>query len=368
MANITEQQVLDALKVVTEPEIGRDLVSLNMVKDVKLCGGQVTFKVELANPAYAKELKQQLTDACRQAVAAIPGVESVSITVGVRVHETFDRSQKKFAPGVKNFIVVASGKGGVGKSTVAMNLAAGLARTGVKVGLMDADIYGPSVPLLTGVRAKPSLENDKLQPITKFGIKLMSIGFVLEEGQAVVWRGPMVHGAIQQFLNQVEWGELDYLIIDMPPGTGDAQLTIVQSVPLTGAIIVSTPQELALIDAHKAIKMFRETKAEILGLVENMTHFNCPKCGHREDIFSTGGARRAAEELGVPFLGEIPIYTEIREGSDRGLPIMTTDKTDSPAFKAFEHLCQTVATEVSKRNVLRKPPKILPVVTGKLSV
>ncbi len=368
MANVTEEQVKAALATVKEPTLGRDLVALDMIKDIKMCSGLVTFTVELANPAYRLDRKNLIKDECVKVVGALDGVESVKVSITSKVQSAHDPSQKKFAPDVKNFIVVASGKGGVGKSTVSMNLAVALSRTGAKVGLMDADIYGPSVPLMTGVSGKPTLKDDKMQPIHKFGLKLMSIGFVLEPGQAVVWRGPMVHGAVQQFLTQVEWGELDYLIIDMPPGTGDAQLTIVQSVPLTGAVIVSTPQAIALLDAHKAVKMFSDTKAPILGIVENMSYYECKKCGERENIFDTGGARQAADELGVPFLGEIPIYPDIRIATDAGQPIMAGDDTEHPAFQAFTTIAENVATEVAKRNVVKGPPKILPVVGGAIEV
>jgi len=260
--------------------------------------------------------------------------------------------QQSLLPGVKNTVAVASGKGGVGKSTVAVNLAVALAKEGHSVGLIDADVYGPSAPLMLGLNERPAVKNQKLIPLEAHGIKVMSIGFLVEEDQAIIWRGPMASGAIKQFMSDVEWGELDYLIFDMPPGTGDVQLTLVQSIPLTGAVIVTTPQDIALADARKGQKMFEKVNVPTFGIIENMSYYLCPSCGYREEIFSYGGGKKSAEKLGTEFLGEIPLNTKIREGGDSGKPIVVLEP-DSEHTKKFMEIARKLDAEVTKFNETR---------------
>jgi len=266
--------------------------------------------------------------------------------------------KENLLPGVKNTIAVASGKGGVGKSTIAVNLAVSLAMDGAKVGLVDADVYGPSIPLMFGTNERPKVTQNKLIPLEKHGVKIMSIGFLVDPMQAVIWRGPMASGALKQFMSDVLWGELDYLIFDLPPGTGDIQLTLVQTVPLTGAVIVSTPQDVALADARKGLVMFNKVNVPVIGIIENMSYFICGHCGQRENIFDSGGGSRTAEELNVPFLGEIPINTAIRVGGDKGIPIVKSEP-DSPHSQIIRQIARNMAAQVSIRNVDGIPtPKV----------
>jgi ATP-binding protein involved in chromosome partitioning len=263
-----------------------------------------------------------------------------------------DSAKASILPGVKNTIAVASGKGGVGKSTIAVNLAAALARDGASVGLVDADVYGPSIPLMMGVTSRPTMRGKTLIPIEAWGVRLMSIGFLIDPAEAVIWRGPMASGAVRQFLTDVDWGELDYLLFDLPPGTGDIQLTLVQSIPLTGAVIVTTPQDVSLADATKALAMFQRVNVPILGVVENMSYYLCSHCGEREEIFDNGGGRRAAEEVGVPFLGEIPIWTRVRVSGDTGRPVVCDDES-KPQRDSFFAIARNMAAKVSIRNAAR---------------
>jgi len=358
---VTEQMVRDALGTVEEPELHRDLVSLDMIKDITVCNGAVKFTLVLTTMACP--LKGRIQDECRAAVMKIPGVRQVNIELtsntprNVRPAVGTQRGQvllQDLLPTVRNSIAVASGKGGVGKSTVATNIAVALAQDGASVGLLDADIYGPSIPVMMGVHERPEVtDNEQIIPIRKFGLEMMSIGFIISEEQSVIWRGPMVAKMLQQFLSGVLWGELDYLIIDLPPGTGDAQLTLTQSVPLAGGLIVSTPQAVALSDVRRAVAMFRRVDVPILGVVENMSTFVCPNCGHEEHIFSYGGAKREAEKLGVPFLGEIPIDLSIREGGDAGLPV-TVGHPDSPVAQVFRRLAREMAAKVSVHNLAQR--------------
>ena len=347
MNQLTEQNVLNALRVVKDPDLHKDIVALNFVKDVKISGKDVAFAIELTTPAcpVREELKAASVNAIR---AAIQGVGNVDITMtsNVRPHE--NTQKESVLPGVKNTIAVASGKGGVGKSTVAVNLAVSLAMEGAKVGLVDADIYGPSIPLMMGITGRPQVRNQRLQPMENWGVKVMSIGFLVDPMQAVIWRGPMASGAVKQFMSDVDWGELDYLVFDLPPGTGDIQLTLVQTIPLTGAVIVTTPQDISLADARKGFKMFEKVNVPILGIVENMSYYICTHCGQREEIFDNGGGRRAAEELGVPFLGEIPIYTSIRVSGDRGVPI-ASDRS-KPQAQMIATIARNMAAQISIRN------------------
>jgi ATP-binding protein involved in chromosome partitioning len=344
MAAVTEQAVIDALRTVIEPELHKDLVTLNMVKDVTIQDGTVKFTVVLTTPACP--LKTEIKESCDKAVGAIPGVKSVEVDFTANVQQGRTQTKDNLIPTVKNTIAVSSGKGGVGKSTVAVNLAVALTMQGAKVGLMDADMYGPNIPMMMGVERPPEQQDGKLLPAESHGVKLISMGFFVPEDTPLAWRGPMIHTAIQQFLRDVIWGELDYLIVDLPPGTGDAQLSIAQLVPLTGAIIVTTPQEVALHDSRKGLVMFQKVNVPILGIVENMSYFICNKCGERTEIFSYGGGERAASKLGVPFLGRIPIDPAIRAGGDMGMPLVMANP-ESPQAKAFMEIASRIAARIS---------------------
>ena len=321
---INETNVLDALRSVQDPDLHRDIVALNFVKELTIRHTDIRFKIELTTPScpVRDELKASAERAIRDQIENVGSVE-IEMTSNVKTTSTRERTNP--LPRVKNTIAVASGKGGVGKSTVAVNLAVSLALDGAKVGLLDADIYGPSIPLMMGINQRPQLVNQKLIPLDAHHVKVMSIGFLVDAMQAVIWRGPMVSGAIKQFMSDVEWGELDYLIFDLPPGTGDIHLTLVQTIPLSGSVIVTTPQDISLADARKAFKMFEKVNVPVLGIIENMSYHVCAECGHREDIFATGGGEKASVELGVPFLGGIPIYTPIRIGGDIGKPIVVLE-------------------------------------------
>jgi ATP-binding protein involved in chromosome partitioning len=344
---LTEQSVLGALARIQDPDLHRDIVSLGFVKDLQITRGRVSFSIELTTPA--SPARNQLEEGARQAVAALPGVEQVNVTMTSRV--TSSRGQQSnYLPGVRNTIAVASGKGGVGKSTVAANLAVALMRTGARVGLMDADVYGPCIPTLMGVGGVlEHAEGGKVIPPQPYGVKIMSMGFFLPQNEAVIWRGPMLHKMIQEFLGRVEWGELDYLVIDLPPGTGDVQLSLCQTIPLTGAVIVSTPQDVALEVASKAILMFQKLKVPILGIVENMSYHYCSHCGQRDDIFGHGGAREAGQRAGIPFLGEIPLAAAIRVTSDEGRPV-ALDSSDSAMARPFHEVAGQLAARISAAN------------------
>ncbi|MBI3322248.1 MAG: Mrp/NBP35 family ATP-binding protein [Candidatus Omnitrophica bacterium] len=340
---VTEQQVIDALKRVQDPELHRDVISLGMIKEVEVSGDTIALTLVLTTPACP--VRQQFEQDVRSAVAALPGVKQVRLTTTAQVRSVGSFGRQGL-PGVRNVIAVASGKGGVGKTTVSVNIAAALAQSGAKVGLLDADIYGPNVPLMMGLTELPAMKGDKIVPAENFGVKVMSIGFLVKPGEAVIWRGPMLHGAVNKFLKEVEWGELDYLVTDLPPGTGDIQLSLSQVISLSGALIVTTPQEVALQDVSKGIAMFRKVNVPIVGLVENMSTFICPHCHKGTEIFDKGGGRRAAEEMGIPFLGEVPLQPEVRAGSDNGHPIVLTHP-DSAAAKALTEIARRLAGQVS---------------------
>ncbi len=354
MPNITEDEVLQALSTVIDPDLHQDIVTLNMVKEIQIEGSHVAFKVELTTPACP--LKEQIEADCRNVVSALPGVESVEIEMGSRVLAGRAAGQETLVPDVANIIAVASGKGGVGKSTVALNLALALAETGATVGLLDADVYGPSIPLMIGEEGQPEVVNNRLMPIEKYGVKVMSLGFLLPADQPVMWRGPMIHSALQQMLRDVEWGCLDYLVVDLPPGTGDAQISLSQSVPLTGTVIVSTSQSVALRIATKALVMFRQMNVPILGIVENMSAFHCPNCHEETDIFGQGDSKIASEELGVPFLGSIPLTPELSTSGDRGEPIIAS-RPHGPEAEAFRRVAQALAARVSVVAMARREPE-----------
>jgi ATP-binding protein involved in chromosome partitioning len=382
---ILKERVLDALKHVKGPNLSDDIVTLGLVSEVVIRGGKVYFAISV-DPARAPEL-EALRRAAEQAVKEVPGVEAVAVTLTAdreagstrpggngaggrtppqpgsptsRGAAQAARHRTGAIPGVGNIIAVASGKGGVGKSTTAVNIALGLQARGLKVGVLDADIYGPSMPRLLGIKGRPQqLAGDKLAPMEAYGLKVMSMGFLVDEETPMIWRGPMVMSALSQMLKDVAWGELDVLVVDMPPGTGDAQLTMAQQVPLAGAIIVSTPQDLALIDARKGLNMFRKVDVPVLGIVENMSTFICPHCGSATDIFAHGGAQSEAKRLGVPFLGEVPLTLAIRETSDAGKPVVASDPK-SPAAEAYRAIANAAWSELEReKGEARAAPRIV---------
>lgn len=343
-----EEKILNALRTVKDPDLHKDIVALKFVKDLKVDNEKVAFTIELTTPACP--VKKEMEQWAREAVMKVDGIRSVEISMTSAVSARLPGGEKKPIEGVKNIIAVGSGKGGVGKTTVTVNLAVALAQSGAKVGLMDADIYGPNVPLMMGTMERPCAVNNRVQPVFNHDVSIMSMGFLMSDDTAVIWRGPMLHSAIQQFVRDVDWGELDYLLVDLPPGTGDVQLTLTQTVPLMGAVVVSTPQDVALQDARKAIKMFRQVKVDILGIVENMSYFQCPHCNQRTNIFSHGGGEATASRYQTTFLGEIPLDVTIREGSDTGKPIVIHDP-NAPAAKAFSEIAGRVAAQVSVSNL-----------------
>jgi len=349
MLPLNEENVLTALKLVKDPDLHRDIVSLNFVKNLKITGKNLSFTLELTTPACP--VRDQFVSDCERAIRQnVEGVGKVDIVMTSNVVAHQNQQKDVILPGVKNTIAVASGKGGVGKSTVAVNLAVAMALDGAKVGLVDADVYGPSIPLMFGINDRPRVSQNKLVPLERYGVKIMSIGFLVDPMQAVIWRGPMASGAVKQFMADVKWGELDYLIFDLPPGTGDIQLTLVQTIPLTGAVIVTTPQDVALADARKGLVMFNKVNVPVMGIVENMSYYICSHCGHRENIFDSGGGSRVAAELGVPFLGEIPIDTRIRIGGDQGTPIVVMEERSAQA-EVIQKIARNLAAQVSIRNI-----------------
>jgi ATP-binding protein involved in chromosome partitioning len=344
----TEAQVREALRVVKDPDLHRDIVDLGFVKNIKICGGAVAFDIELTTPACP--VKDQLRDQAVQAVKALPGVTEVSVQLSSQVRSSVTMPAAGGMELVKNAIAVASGKGGVGKSTVATQLALALAETGAAVGLMDADIYGPSVPKILGGKGTPQASGPQgvLLPLEHRGLKFVSMGLFAGKDTPVIWRGPMASKMIQQFLGQVAWGELDYLIIDLPPGTGDVQLTLTQSAPLVGAVIVTTPQDVAVSVTMRGLRMFEQVQVPILGIIENMSTFVCPHCEKTTDVFRSGGGKRAAEELGVPFLGAVPLDPAIAEAGDAGLPVVSgSGESAAPSARAFREIAGNLARQVS---------------------
>ncbi len=353
MSQVTPARVLDALRPIIDPDFGKSIVELGFIKNLRVEGGAVSFTIELTTPACP--VKAEFERAAKERVGALPGVSSVAVTMGAN---TRGRSASPSAeradvlPGVRNVIAVASGKGGVGKSTTAVNLALALKESGARVGVLDADVYGPSLPLLLGVKERPVSEDrpggrKAILPLEAYGLRVMSMGFFITESSPVIWRGPMVHGLIRQFLTDVDWGELDYLVIDLPPGTGDAALTLTQQAPLGGAVIVTTANDLSLIDARKGLKMFEKVDVPVLGIVENMAYFVPPDLPDRKYwIFGKDGGKRVADELGVDFLGEVPIDTRVVEGGDLGRPILV-HAPDSPAAAAFRGIAGRVARKLA---------------------
>jgi ATP-binding protein involved in chromosome partitioning len=345
MAQISEQSVLGALSAVIDPDLHKDIVTLGFVKDLRIEGGDVSFRIVLTTPACP--VREQLQQQSEEVVRAISGVTSVSVKMDAEVPQGRGLGEKVTMPGVRNIVAVSSGKGGVGKSTVAVNLAVALARDGARVGLMDADVYGPNVPLMLGAsRVRPEIAGNKLVPVEAHGVKLMSMALLKPGDEPMILRGPILHGLVRQFLQDVLWGELDYLIVDMPPGTGDVQLSLAQLVPVQGAVLVTTPQEVAVADVRRALRMFETVAVPILGIVENMSYFIAPDTGTRYNIFGEGGGRKLAETYSVPFLGAVPLGLEVREGGDRGVPVVVGEPT-SPQAEAFRRVAEEVARQVS---------------------
>ena len=346
MSPVTEAAVLEALSHVQEPELGGDLVTRNMVRDLRIDGSLVAFQIELTTPACP--LKDEIESRVHAALDPI-GVTSIDLTWGATVRRATPRTPEQLLPGVKNVLAIASGKGGVGKSTVAVNLAVALARDGASVGLLDADITGPNIPLMLGLEGQPGKSVDnKIIPLSRHGVKAISIQFFVPAGQPIIWRGPLVGGAITQFLRDVDWGELDYLVIDLPPGTSDAQLTLAQAVPISGSVLVTTPQEVSLLDVEKALAMFRRMSVPVLGIVENMTALVCPHCGESIELFGRGGGERFSREHGLEYLGGVPLDITVRQGGDVGVPAVA-QREPGPAARALTDLARTIAARMSVR-------------------
>jgi ATP-binding protein involved in chromosome partitioning len=337
--------VLNALRVVVDPDIRRDIVSLGFVKDLVIADGGVSFTIELTTPACP--VKDQLRSQAAEAVRALPGVSHVEVQLTAKVRSaSAPETGKPPLPGVKNVIAVGAGKGGVGKTTVAVNLALALAKCGSRVGLLDGDIYGPNVPMMLGLQTQLTTDGKQIVPAEKYGVQVVSIGFLTQDDAPIIWRGPMLHGAIQQFFREVAWKDLDYLIVDMPPGTGDVALSLSQTVPVVGSIVVTTPQQVSLADSRRAIRMYQKLNIPPIGIVENMSYYACPNCHHEADIFGHGGGERLAADMNVPFLGRLPIYQPIREGSDTGVPLVIAEPA-SPAARAFLTVAERTAAQVS---------------------
>jgi ATP-binding protein involved in chromosome partitioning len=342
---LDQAQIFQALASVRDPDLHKDIVTLGFVKDVSIDGGRVAFTIELTTPACP--VKDQMKEEARAAVMRLPGVTDVAVTMTARVRAAVPADAgKAHVPGVKNIIAVGAGKGGVGKTTVAVNLALALAKSGGRVGIMDADVYGPNVPIMLGLRGQLGADGDKIVPPETYGLQVVSMGFLTSDDAPVIWRGPMLHGVVRQFLMDVRWDDLDYLVVDLPPGTGDVALSLSQTAHVAGAIVVTTPQQVAVADTRRAIAMYRKLDIPVLGLIENMSYFVCPSCRHESDIFGRGGGERLAEEMDVPFLGSIPISEPLRKGGDTGVPIMLADPA-SPAADAFRAAAERTAAQVS---------------------
>jgi len=355
-ANVDVPRVLEALRQVEEPELHQDIVSLNMVKDVAISGSTVSLTFQLTTPACP--YKSEIENSIRGELLKLDGIQDVQIRLESSVPKSRDMQGRASIPGVKNIVAVASGKGGVGKTTLAVNLAVALQQMGAAIGLMDADVYGPNVPRMMGVQGSPRAVGERILPLEGYGIRLMSMGFLNPGDRPLIWRGPMLHSVIQQFLRNVDWGDLDYLILDLPPGTGDVQLSLTQTVPLTGGVVVTTPSDVALEDARKAVEMFRQVKVEVLGIVENMSYFLCPHCSHRIEIFSHGGGERTSQEFGVPFLGEVALDPKVRAGGDIGSPVAARGP-QAPEAQSFYDIARKVAARVSVVDLTAPPEELI---------
>jgi ATP-binding protein involved in chromosome partitioning len=349
-ATLTSESILEVLRPVEDPELRKSLVALNMIRNVQIQEGRVAFTLVLTTPACP--LREFIVEDCKKAVYTLPGVKSIDIEVTAETPQQKSLPDRTGIEGVKNIIAVSSGKGGVGKSTVSVNIAVSLALAGAKVGMIDADIYGPNVPTMLGleqaiIEVRKEAQGDVLEPAENHGVKMVSMGFLIDRDQPVIWRGPMLNGIIRQFLYQVDWGDLDYLIIDLPPGTGDAQLTIAQAVPMAGVIIVSTPQDVAILDARKGLRMFQQLGVPVLGVVENMSYFIPPDLPDKQyDIFGSGGGEKLSQELNVPLIGCVPLEIPVRQGGDHGMPIVV-NQPDSASARALKAIAQKVAALVS---------------------
>lgn len=345
MSQLSEELVLDSLKQIIDPDLHKDIVTLGFIRDLKVEGGDVSFRIVLTTPACP--VKEQMESQATQIVGGLDGVTGVKVTMDAEVPQGRGIANNIAIPGVKNIIAISSGKGGVGKSTVAVNLAVALAQDGAKVGLMDADVYGPNVPMMLGATGtQPEVVGNRLIPTVAHGIKMISMALLVPPDKPMILRGPMLHGVVRQFLSDVNWGELDYLIVDMPPGTGDVQLSLAQLVPVQGAVLVTTPQEVSLSDVRRAIKMFETVNVPVLGIIENMSYFIAPDTGNRYEIFGRGGGQRLADEYGLNFLGQVPIGFEVREGGDRGVPVVVL-APDTEQSEAFRRAAEEVARQVS---------------------
>ncbi|CAN5803907.1 Mrp/NBP35 family ATP-binding protein [soil metagenome] len=355
---VTEAAVLDALRAVRDPDLHRDIVALKFVKNVRITGGHVAFTIELTTPACP--VKDQMRDQARELVLQLPGVTAVDIEMTARVRASVADVGKVAVEGVKNIIAVGAGKGGVGKTTVAVNLAIALSQCGGRVAMVDGDIYGPNVPIMLGISTQLGTDGQKIVPAEQYGIQLVSMAFMTNDDSPVIWRGPMLHGIIQQFFREVRWDNVDYLVVDLPPGTGDVALSLSQTVPLSGSVLVTTPQTVSVADTRRAVRMYQKLNVPTLGLIENMSHFVCPSCTHESDIFGKGGGEALATEMGMPFLGRIPIYEPIRVGGDTGVPI-TVGEPNSPAAQAFRAAAERLAAQLSIASYAKKPITLMPV-------
>ena len=351
--------MLDALRAVKDPDLHKDIVALGFVKQMAIQGGSVAFTIELTTPACP--VKDLMRDQAHAAVSALPGVTAVDITMTASVRSVARPEQgKQPVEGVKNIIAVGAGKGGVGKTTVAVNLATALAARGSRVALIDGDMYGPNVPIMMGLKTSLETDGQKIKPAERYGVQVVSMGFLTDDDSPVIWRGPMLHGAIQQFFRDVRWTDVDYLIVDLPPGTGDVALSLSQSVPVAGAVVVTTPQSVALADTRRAVHMYRKLNIPVIGILENMSYFACPGCGHESDLFGRGGASDLASAMSVPFLGAIPLQERVRTGGDTGVPVVLGDP-ESAAARALIMAAERVAQQVSIASFARRAIPLQPV-------
>jgi ATP-binding protein involved in chromosome partitioning len=360
LSSVSEAAVLDALRGVHDPDLKRDIVTLKFIKNLRIDAGRVAFSIELTTPACP--VKDQMRDQARALVAALPGVTDVEIEMTAQVRPTVSSDiNRQPVPGVKNIIAVGAGKGGVGKTTVAVNLAIALSQRGARVAMIDGDVYGPNVPIMLGINTQLQTDGQKIIPAEQYGLQLVSMAFLTSDDSPVIWRGPMLHGVIKQFFRDVNWNNVDYLIVDMPPGTGDIALSLSQSVPVSGAVVVTTPQTVSVADTRRAVKMYQKLNVPTLGLVENMSHFVCPSCERESDIFGKGGGERLAAELSVPFLGRIPLYEPIRVGGDTGVPITVGDP-NSAAARALKSAAEQLAAQLSIANYNSSAKRAIPLV------
>jgi ATP-binding protein involved in chromosome partitioning len=357
MASLTEGAVLDALRAIQDPDLHKDIVALGFVKNVRIQGGAVSVTIELTTPACpVKDLMRDQAHAILTALGASP----VTVEMTAQVREVRADAGRAPVEGVKNIIAVGAGKGGVGKTTVAVNLAVALAARGSRVALLDADMYGPNVPIMLGLQTRLETDGKKIVPAERYGIQAISIGFLTQDDAPVIWRGPMLHGAVTQFFRDVKWTNVDYLIVDMPPGTGDIALSLSQSVPVAGAVVVTTPQSVSLADTKRAVMMYRKLNIPVIGLIENMSHFVCPSCEHESDIFGKGGGEALATELSVPFLGRVPLYEPVRAGGDSGVPIVLAEPKSAAAM-ALVAAAERAAQQVSIASFAKGPIPLTPV-------